>query len=265
MGKQLEDLVQAVLGSTKYRYVNPALVARIGEDELAKGRRFKEAVKATKNKLHQVGGAYQVEPLRYLDWQERLSAARDDPQAFKATCREMMGAHASTRERLPILEEFYDRLFAELPPISSVLDVACGLNPLAIPWMPLQPGAHYHACDIYTDLVVFLGEFMGLLPVEGQAELCDLAADPPTQPVDLALVLKTIPCLEQIDKHAGERLLDGLQAKYLVVSFPAQSLGGREKGMRESYAARFGELTAGRGWGLQRFEFETELAFLVAT
>jgi 16S rRNA (guanine(1405)-N(7))-methyltransferase len=131
--------------------------------------------------------------------------------------------------------------------------------------MPLPPEARYYACDIYSDLVLFVGEFMGLLPVVGQAGLCDAAAEPPTREVDLALVLKTIPCLEQIDKQAGERLLDGLQAKYILVSFPSKSLGGRSKGMVENYEARFNQLTAGRGWHIRRFEFETELVFLIET
>ena len=106
---------------------------------------------------------------------------------------------------------------------------------------------------------------MDMLPIEGRAKVADVAATPPIQSVDLALVLKAIPCLEQIDKHAGERLLDSLQAKYIVISFPAKSLGGREKGMRENYEERFTQLTSGRGWRIQRFEFETELAFLVET
>ena len=48
-----------------------------------------------------------------------------------------MGYHSSTRERLPILEQFYARALADIPPARVVLDLACGLNPLALAWMPL--------------------------------------------------------------------------------------------------------------------------------
>jgi hypothetical protein len=34
--------------------------------------------------------------------------------------------------------------------------------------------------------------------------------------------------------------------------------------MKESYEARFQALVAGRDWGIRRFEFAGELAFLVA-
>jgi len=233
--------------------------------ELAKGRKHKETLKATKNKLHQVGGAYLESKLEYDAWLSDLQAvaASSDQQALKAACEEVMGQHASTRERLPILEEFYTTIFAELPQIQSVLDLACGLNPLALPWMPLAPDAAYYACDIYTDMIAFLNSYLELMPVKGEAWACDVVTEPPNQKVDLALLLKIIPCLEQVDKDAGVRLLDAIDAGFLLVSFPVHSLGGKEKGMLEHYEDGFNEMVAGRNWDVKRFVFDMELAFLV--
>jgi len=263
MNEEIERLTAEVLSSRKYAPVVPGLASRLVAEELAKGRKPKEAVKAVRNKLHQVGGAYLSGSMAYDRWLEELKTARQT-EGFRQACRTVMGQHASTRERLSILDEFYPRILEVLPPIGSVLDVACGLNPLAIPWMPLWPEVTYYACDIYADMVNFLNAFFAIVPIDGFAQVCDAAADPPSQAVDLALVLKAIPCLEQIDKQAGARLLDGLTARYMAISFPAKSLGGRKKGMVENYTARFEELTAGRGWKtLVRLEFETELVFVV--
>jgi len=264
MDEQLEQLVSEVLSSSKYAHIVPGLVARIGAAELDKGRKLKDAVKATKNKLHQVGGAYQKIAPNYAGWLAELSSTTHDQAQFKAACRAIMSNHASTYERLPILDQFYAQIFSLLPPVHTVLDVACGLNPMALPWMNLAPAATYRACDMYADMIDFVAKFMNLLPVHGQAEVCDVAACLPDRPVDLALVLKTIPCLEQIDKQAGKRLLDGLNAHHMVLSFPAKSLGGRSKGMLENYQVRFEELTADRGWKLMaKLEFVTELVFVV--
>ena len=101
MKTQVESLVAAVLRSAKYHSVDPLLVARIGAGELSKGRKLKEAVKATKNKLHQVGGAYLSELPQYTDWLVALTKAEGDLQALKPICREVMASHVSTRERLP--------------------------------------------------------------------------------------------------------------------------------------------------------------------
>jgi 16S rRNA (guanine(1405)-N(7))-methyltransferase len=259
----IDALVAAVRKSTKYRHVCEDAVREIGERELAKGRRLKDAIKAAKRKLHQVGGAYLEGGVDYAAWLDDLRAASGDSAEFRRACAQILAHHASTRERLDILDEFYATVLAGLPPVRSVLDLACGLNPLAIPWMGLPDGATYYAYDIYEDMVDFLCAFMHLTQVEGEAAACDVLGSCPTPHVDLALVLKSIPCLEQIDKSAGARLLDAIDAEYLLVSFPVHSLGGRSKGMPANYETHFRELVAGRGWSVERFAFATELAFLI--
>jgi 16S rRNA (guanine(1405)-N(7))-methyltransferase len=192
-----------------------------------------------------------------------LRESAKEPVFQKMACREILAAHTSTNERLPILDEFYETIFAELPRVNAVLDLACGLNPLTIPWMPLTKGASYYACDIYQDMVAFLDRCIPLFGVEGRAEACDVIAAPPNRQVDLALVLKAIPCLEQVDKDAGTRLLDAINAKHIVVSYPVASLGGRNKGMAENYEASFMGLVEGRGWEVKKLLFDTELVFIV--
>lgn len=259
----LETLVNAVLASARYQHVSPDLVRRVGERELAVRRNLKEAIKATKNKLHQVGGAYFDARVDYAQALALLQETADDPDALRQTCHQLMRLHASTRERLAILDEFYAQTLAGLPPIGAVLDIACGLNPLARPWIPFSNQVEYIACDIYADLIAFIGEFMSITGIKGTAELRNVIDSPPTRPVDLALILKTLPILEQIDKSAVPRLLDAIQARYLLISYPVHSLGGRSKGMAQNYEAHFRALAAGRNWRVQRFVFATELAFLV--
>jgi 16S rRNA (guanine(1405)-N(7))-methyltransferase len=255
----LDRLVAAVLNSPKYGRVCAEFVRRVGAEELPKRRSLKEAIKATKNKLHQVGGAYLDGSLPYARWLDRLRDADD----VRPVCRDVMRAHASTAERLGILDEFYSTLFSALPPVRSVLDVACGLNPLAIPWMSLAPGAAYTAYDIYQDMTDFIGEFMALIGIDGHAQARDVMQFVPPEKVDLALILKTIPCLEQVDKAAGRRLLETVNADHVLVSFPVRSLGGHDKGMSANYEAHLRDLLAGTDWPVERYEFDTELAFVI--
>jgi 16S rRNA (guanine(1405)-N(7))-methyltransferase len=256
----LDRLVDTVVTSSKYRQITPALVRNLGAQELLKRRNLKEAVKATKNKLHQIAAVYQEGAFAYDRWYTTLQAAPDQA-ARRAVCATIMAHHASTRERLPLLESFYTTLFTGLPPITSLLDLACGLNPLAVPWMPLAGSVRYYAYDIYQDQIDFLSRCLPLLGVQGRAQVCDLLQSSPTQQADVALLLKTIPCLEQADKEAGRRLLDGVNAPTVIVSFPLQSLGGHGKGMAAHYERHFYELVAGRPWRIDRFVFSTELVY----
>lgn len=262
----LEQIVRAVQSGERYRQIHSGLVRSLAAAETAKGRSFKETVKAVRSKLHQVGGAYIEQELSVESWIEALQSLPADPQhpALKDFCLRVMRSHASTRERLPALPEFYEAVLRPLLPIRSVLDLACGLNPLAQGWMPLGEDTVYHACDVYTGLLAIAAAFNRHIGRAGQVFACDLTAETPACEAQVAFLLKTIPCLEQVDKRIGGRLLETIPADHLVVSFPAHSLGGRSKGMLKNYEAHFWELVAGKNWRIQRFLFPGELVFLAS-
>ncbi|HRE46300.1 MAG TPA: hypothetical protein PLD47_01125 [Aggregatilineales bacterium] len=260
----LERIVLAVRESAKYHAVHKGLIRAVGAAELAKRPSLKEAIKATKNKLHQVGAAYFGAEIPYTLWQMTLAQATDRDSG-KETIQAILRLHASTRERLPIMTDFYTAIFGAITdPVRQVIDVACGLNPLMIPFMPLPPEIHYQAFDVYEDMITFLNGAFRVLGINGEAHLADALRDP-LPAADLAFVLKAIPCLEQLAKDAGRILLDRLRARWIVVSYPAQSLGGRGKGMAASYETHFNALIAGRGWKVTPLRFSTEIAFVVRT
>jgi 16S rRNA (guanine(1405)-N(7))-methyltransferase len=263
--KQLDQLLRAVLESAKYRNICEDLIKNIGTRELSKRKNLKIAIKSTKNKLHQISGAYFLKKPNYGFWLEKLRKTKrsGNEKSFREACAEIMGYHYSTRERLNILDQFYARIFSLLPPVYSIMDVACGLNPLSIPWMPLSEKANYYAYDVYKDMISFLNKFMAINDVHGYSEVRDVVQHAPEINVDLAFILNTIPCLEQIEKSAGLKILEAVNAKFLAVSFPAKTLGGREKNMLKHYEATFNKLTQEKDWVIQRLEFRSELVFLV--
>lgn len=262
----LEKLVADVCRTPKYSRICCELVRKIGQGELEKRGNYKDALKHTRAKLHQVAGSYQEKPIPYASLFGEMNALPRNLQdpLTQAWCLKAMALHASTRERLPIIKEFYTTILADLPPLRSVLDLGCGLNPLSLPWIPLEKSFSYQACDIYEDMNGFLDCFFDQFHVQGNAEICDLTSEIPQGEYDLALMLKILPCLEQLDKGLPSRLLSRVQAKFIIVSFPIASLGGRSKGMRQNYEMRFRELTTSWKGSFKRFEFPTELAFLLS-
>lgn len=261
-----EHLLRAVRANPRYAAINPDLIRTLIERQKGISRQPREIVKAVRNKLHQVGGAYLDKPIDYAHWTIRLAQLPPDLQhpQVKDFCRQMMALHTSTRERLPILDRFYAETLSTLQPIQSLLDLACGLNPLALPWLPIMTETRIWVCDIYSDQIAFLQQFFDHFGIQGQASLCDLTSHIPQQPVQLALLLKSIPCLEQLDKTIFNRVLEELRAEVLLVSFPAQSIGGRGKGMRQNYRQHFEESIRGRQVQFQTFDFPNELVFLLS-
>lgn len=260
----VETVVAAVKQSKKYRDTSEETIRLLAVEAVVEHKKPKPAEKAVRKRLHSIMAPYLGDP----DYSAAAQLITDvfvggDPAAIRAACRDLMFAHLSTRERLPLLDVFYRDIFAVTGPPRRLLDVACGLNPLARPWMPLPPATEYVAYDIYGDQMGFLNEFFTLLGYPGRAEVRDVIGRPPDAAADLAFVLKTLPCLEAVERQAPARLLDAINAPLLLVSFPAQTLGGRRKGMAAHYEARFMQLVNERGWTTERFEFPTELAFLI--
>ncbi|QRN83975.1 hypothetical protein JR338_04295 [Chloroflexota bacterium] len=262
---QVEALAEAVQSNRKYANITSSLVQRLCQSALERGLSGKAAVKDVRNKLHQVGGAYFKQNPNFTSATDQLASLPNDLQAaeVQAFCQKQMQTHASTAERVSILPEFFQTCLAPIAPVTNVLDLACGLNPLALPWMPLAKDAWYQACDIYLDMMAFVNAFLGHFLTNSRAFPCDLVAGPPQTPVQVAFLLKTIPCLEQVDKQIGLSLLDQILAEHILVSFPAKSLGGRNKGMPTFYRDHFYELIEGQPWQVQEFSFSTEIAFLV--
>ena len=129
--------------------------------------------------------------------------------------------------------------------------------------MPLGPQAAYYAYDMYTDLMAFLSDAIAILGMRPIVEATDVTQGVKAPVADVALLLKAIPCLEQIDRSAGEQLLERIPSRRILVSFPLRSLGGRARGMGQNYESRFRYLVKNKGWAVERFVFPTELAFLI--
>jgi 16S rRNA (guanine(1405)-N(7))-methyltransferase len=265
MDEQLEKMVKQVQDGAKYRSIHPNLIENIARNELKKGRSWKDTVKAIRNKLHQVGAAYQPQGIDYERLNSEMKSLPQDihnPEVRRFLIQ-TMGNHASTRERLQILDQFYLETLSSLSPIESILDVACGLNPLALAWMPVTSSVQLTVCDIYVDQIEFLNAFFEHFNINGKAYCCDLTQQIPQEKAQIGLVLKTIPCLEQIDKNIGSKILQDLPCQNLLVSFPAVSLSGKKKGMRQFYSEHFQTLLHNTGWDVSTFSFPNEQAFLI--
>ena len=235
---------------------------RIARDASRHAKRTRDAEDETRRRLHQVFGAY-VQDLPIKRYVADLEATSHDPVALRDTARRLMHSHASTRERLPVLETFYAEVFGTTGAPQRVVDLACGFGPLALPWMALPPGATYHAYDVDARYVTLAETCLRVFGASGSAELCDVAASAPAQSADVALLLKSVPCLEQQAPGSAARVLETVRAGHVVVSFPTRSLGGAHKGMVSTYRTTMQRLCEGQDWRLSELLFPVELVFVV--
>src|SRR5688572_24034110 len=260
--EERENVVDAVRKSRRYKNVAPELVRRLAGEEIPRSKNSADAQKRTKRRLHQIFGAY-ADPLPYQKLIARLEDAHGDAGLFKEVCRNILPLHASTAERLKDLDHFYKPIFDITGRPSKVLDLACGLNPLTSPWMAIPASTFYVASDIDTEMVRFLDRFLALAPVHGEARINDLVAGPPGDEASVAFLFKVVPCLQhQVSDLLP--ILDGINADWLVVSFPTRSLGGRGgKGRVGTYRGMMAETVSQRGWTVEGVSYSSEMVFVV--
>jgi 16S rRNA (guanine(1405)-N(7))-methyltransferase len=259
-------LLDNIQSSKKYATICADTIKRIGEKELGKNADVKTAIKATKRKLHQIFGCYaHRREIYYDEIYEDLKAAYETQleTEIKEACRRVLMLHTSTKERITILGKFYEFIFNVTGKPKSIIDVACGLNPLTLPWMELEETAQYFAYDIDENTIDFINNYLKLTGLKSMASTQDVIVQPPMIEADVALLLKTISCLEQQEKGCSIRLMEVLQTKHIVVSFPVKSVGGKSKGMPANYERIFYDLIRGEGWQVTKLPFEMELVFAI--
>lgn len=262
--EEIDKFVEKVQASTKYFQLDSDLVRQIALEELANQKDRNSALKSTRTRLHRLAGAYLAPKLDYAKWVDIFkSLPNDNPETIRGACERMMKLHASTQERLPFINSFYQTCLAPISPVESVLDLACGLNPLAIPWMPLHKNCTYYACDVVDPMIRFLNVFFSKLNQAGSAFSCNLLQSIPQQQVQVVFMLKLLPILDQVNPDASATLLDQVRADYLLISYPSKSLGGRSKGMKQTYAEHLERITQGRKFDIRSFDFPNETVYLL--
>ena len=107
--------------------------------------------------------------------------------------------------------------------------------------------------------------FFVRLGVGHSVQCADVLVSVPEVRADVAFLLKTLPCLERQQEGAGVEVLRSLNARHVVVSFPTQSLGGREKGMYEHYREYALRLAATLSVGAEELQYPSETCYLLGS
>ena len=276
------EVVAELRRARKYRDVASGVIERVAAEAWAVERGADGAVKRAKRALHQLHSAFVQE--RELDAAEaavadlELQAAAGRVNAgdalfaaqIEGCCRTVLRCHASTRERLEQLTALGRELHERLGEPLSLLDLGCGLQPFALPWLALPRAMPCHAREADGRMARLVGRFFASIGQAGSALPLDLVAAAEGRAelphADVAWLFKLLPTLERQRAGTAARLVERLaqlEVRALVVSFPTRSLGARAKGMEEHYGRFADALFTAPRWRTDRFELGSEL-FVVA-
>lgn len=256
----VDELTQKIARSKKYRSLYIKTIERVVKDCLKKYPE-KEAEKRAKSLLHQIWGAYFPSRPRFQKLLVNFEQEIENGKSIKDAVQPLLQLQSSIKERLPILDEFYRKIFNITGVPGSIVDQACGLNPLTYFWLP--PGIKYFGFDIDWDQAEFLKSVFKILNIDKvKIALGDILIDEFPK-ADIVFLLKLLPLLEHQQKSSSLEVLKKQNCKYLVVSFPTKSLGGKKIGMVDFYTRQFENLIQNQPWKTEKILFPEELVFII--
>jgi 16S rRNA (guanine(1405)-N(7))-methyltransferase len=261
----IEHFIRDLLKSRKYRELElPEVTIRdLLQQEISKYRTSREAFKVVRQKLHNIVASY-LGDADYQTASEDLSAAFacGDSQKVRAVCEALLRSHASTRERLKNLSDFYKQLFAVTGQPDSILDLACGMNPFAFSWMALPTTIRYYAYDIHRPRVALINQYFILQGLQPLAEVRDVLVAPPDVEAEVAFFFKEAHRFEQRRRGCNRDFWRALRVKWLLVSLPAKDLTGHHS-MIERQRALIKRNLAGLSWPVTEVMFDSEIVFCI--
>lgn len=225
-----EDRIVAALRRTrKYGALDTGVLAWAAREALRRAGGEKNALDFARRKLHEVSGAFldaaaRKRVLRALD-----QAAREEGDVWRDLLREALGAHASTAERGADPGALWQAILAHTGPVRSVLDLGCGVHPLTLPWSGLDTDVRYEGWDLDGEVCRAVERALARSFSSVRVRPADVLGASRYPAVDLVLLLKLAPTLERQASGALPLLLGRMQAKYVAVSWPRRSLGGRRR------------------------------------
>ena len=256
MNEQEIKALQALKASKNYQDVCKETVERVFLEQLPKYKKLKDAEKAARTALHSITGAF-LTP-------DELARAREAMTAWREGCPEALfkalSMHSSTRERLNGIDGLFDRILTAAGNPESVLDLACGLNPL---YLGARGGLRMTGADINIGCVRLINECARENGWAVNAVACDLLSRVPEGEYDLTLAMKLLPVLESQKSGFAAALLENLRSRTICVTFPTRTLGGRGVGMEKHYSEWFESRVPANRQIEQRFVYADELVYIL--
>jgi 16S rRNA (guanine(1405)-N(7))-methyltransferase len=262
----VSEIVRELQLSKKYKSLSEETINRVVLWASQRQATPRDAVKAAKRKLHQIYAAY-CHPGAIAELERRVAALppSGDTIALKEACADILLGHASTAERIPFLSDVYAALWQVTGRPRVLLDYGCGFGPFALPWMELDPSTVYYPSDIDRRVIAGVNLFLAHMGRPTTARCVDLCSSvPEAEPIaDCALLLKILPILEQQEKGISFRVINAIPSRLIVVSFPSESLGGFQKGMREHYHGLISSVASELGVSLAELHFSNESFYVM--
>jgi len=203
--KELSGLPDDLVKSTLNEYLSKNKISNINLD-----KNKKLIIKEVRSRLRRYTGQYASS--KNIKNREKLLKDNNFSEILKQ--------HASTRERIEdyqLVRSFINKINPK-----SILDLGCGLNPIAI----ASPDIKFHAYDINDNDLEIVKQFFTINKISGDIHHKDITKVTNYPKVDLCIIFKVLDILENRTK-VSKHLLENIDSKFFLISFATKTLTGK--------------------------------------
>ena len=193
---------------------------------------------------------------RYAGQYSISSKSKKDNLLVKGNFNELLKHHISTKERIndyEILKEIISRINPQ-----SILDLGCGLNPLAI----ASKGVSYHAYDIKKEDLDIVSTFFSANDINGDTHNIDIRKIKNFPGVDLCLIMKVLDIIGQNKTELAHKFLTEIRTKYFIISFATKTISGKK--MNRPYRRWFENLLKELNYQYKIIRTNQEIFYIIS-
>ncbi len=168
---------------------------------------------------------------------------------------ELLNHHSSTKERIndyPLLKEIISKINPRV-----ILDLGCGLNPLAI----ASKNIFYHAYDIKKEDLDIVSSYFKDNNIRGDIHNKDIRQINKFPESDLCLILKVLDILGNNKTELAKKFLTEINSKNFIVSFATKTLSGRP--MNRPYRRWFENLLTTMSFKYELIRTNQEIFYVI--
>jgi SAM-dependent methyltransferase len=200
-------------------------------------------IKEVRNNLRKMAGRFQKDSEEYY-------------LSDKIDINSILSKHTSTKERLeyyPLLREKINSLN-----IKSILDLGCGLNPIALASSSLK----YYALDINEADLEIVRKYFMLKKIPGNVFTYDLRNINNSLPKsDLCLIFKVFDVIETRGHKLAEKIIKTVDCNFFLISFSTKTLSG--KPMNHPQRGWIEQLLKRLNYKYESFKTKNEIFYLI--
>ena len=263
LNSNLSKMVETTKTSRKYREMDlpDEFLYDLAEQAAKNAVSLAEIKTIFRKNLHNVIAPY----LENIDYQQVTTKLIDHPEIVddpQAYCLSIMEKHASTRERIPWLVEFFAVIEEQIGRPKCVLDLACALDPLSLPWLKLAPEPTFLAFDVNGSRISYQNQLFASAFPFAKAIQQDIFVDPPSEKADCAFFFKEAHRLEKRQPGATALLLQQLNVDVTVLTLPATDLA-RHHSLENYHTQLVEKAVQGQDFHFEKIRVGDELIFFI--